>query len=135
MTNEIYVKARSFQCDCGWPYHSLHVGPFDPQCEGVPMDDWELYHPLVTFTIVIDGGDNGWRERVRAAWALLRGRVYPLTEVIIHRDDWPEFVAHIRDINDASDIVRARYYREHHERIQAQMEEHDDRPIHSPSGE
>ena len=108
MTEELpYVKGRFFQCDCNWPYHGLHVGSVDPLADE-PMAEWELYHPSVTFTVVTDCGDNGWQNRLRAAWALLRGRPYPLTEISINRDDWPDFVAHIKDIDDAAVVVRAR---------------------------
>ncbi len=107
---QTYIKGRVFRCDCGWPYHVLHVGPFDPLADE-PMADWELYQPSVTFTVVTDGGDTGWRERLRAAWALLRGRPYPLAEIVIDHEDWPDFVAHVRAIDEASAAVRERHGR------------------------
>lgn len=87
------IGGRHFSCDCGDPRHSLYAGPFyghEFTCAPVPGEIW--------FTLVVE--PDGLWERLKAAVAVLRGR-YNLHEIVIDRDQWPEFVAHINALDAA----------------------------------
>lgn len=98
----VAVNGRHFSCDCGYPGHALHVGPFF----GDVMDEAELFNECVTFTVVVE--PDGLRQRIADAIRVLLGR-YELHEMIIDREQWPAFVEHVNTIDAACKRAQARY--------------------------
>ena len=80
------LKPRHFRCDCGWSFHSLCIDPLD--------DDF----PVIAITVINAPWDFNWRERIRAAWAVLRGNEHIFSEVIINREDVGEFAEYVTDL-------------------------------------
>lgn len=100
-----YIKGRHFGCDCGDPRHALVVGPFF----GEEMDAAELCNEIVTLTLVVE--PDGIRQRIKGAAMALFGRGWEMHEVIIDREEWPEFVSHINAIDAACKRAQAAYGR------------------------
>ena len=80
------MKAKHFRCDCGWPFHSLCINPLD--------DEW----PGICITVVNSRHDFSFRERLKAAWRVLRGDEHAFSEVLIHRDDVAEFAEYVAEL-------------------------------------
>lgn len=106
MNESEYVKGRHFGCDCGDPRHALVVGPFF----GEIMQDYELANDCVTLTLVVE--PDGIRQRIKGAVMALFGRRWEMHEMIIDREEWPEFVAHVNAIDAACKRVQAKYRKE-----------------------
>lgn len=101
MSEYEYVKGRRFGCDCGDPRHALAVGPFF----GEEMDAAELANEVVTLTLVVE--PDGWKQRIKGAVMALFGRRWEMHEMIIDREEWPEFVEHINTIDAACKRAQA----------------------------
>lgn len=79
--------ARLFICDCGDPWHSLYVA----------WDDVDK--PYLCVAVVVE--PSGWRQRLKAAWACLRGRRHFMHEVYVSQHEMKDFVEYVNRIPEA----------------------------------
>lgn len=82
------MKGKHFRCDCNWAMHSLYIEP-DCGCDNI----------YASVQVVNAPADVNLRQRIKMAWAILRGNEHAMTEVWIHRDDWQEFVDYIVNVD------------------------------------
>lgn len=74
-------------CNCHSPFHHIRFS------RGEKMDGAVLYIHVVNEPL------DGWRDRLRAAWAMLRGREHAGYEIIIRADE-DDGQAHIRQLQE-----------------------------------
>lgn len=85
------VTVLNCRCHCG----SSIVFEFDPMDGEICISTMaELFvtkqHPI----------RNGIKDKLKAAWAMLRGKEYCLHEIILADDKWDEFVKCVNEIDE-----------------------------------
>ncbi len=74
---------KQFRCDCGWAFHSLRLD----------MDQGEFI-----VSVVNAPRDYSFRQRLKMAWAVLRGEEHHLSEIVLHRDELDKFKEFVKGI-------------------------------------
>lgn len=74
---------KQFRCDCGWAFHSLRLDK--------DFDEFVI-------SVVNASKDYSFRQRLKMAWAVLKGDEHHLSEIILHRDELDEFKDFVKEL-------------------------------------